>query len=938
MYFALDQGPPTRPTGLICDLNKFSITDWFDQIVISVISKLGAMNDLNNMWNTVRTNSTQSNSQSAQTSGESGSKPAPGPNPFTSSSIYGSSPHHGNSSFTANEQKSPTASRGAFNSKKYSSEKFLSPKASFGDTNVDPFESLVDLGLHRKSSKTNLTLEERRRIDLEKKLNSTLPGSVLSSSPAEKHFWEKLDSNSDSTVKSVPLTPTRSFSPLASSISSSPSGSQKPSVTEPFEALLGPAISVNDNQSLRPDDDPFGLSAFSGPSQSSHSPTTDRPALPKRYSNPLGVLASPVVPKVKLEENSSDEEEFDGERQSSNGNRYTPTVDLDVDHLITKVMDMGFDYEQARAALDHSGNDFQVAVNTLIENRNAEANAARRKLNYAPPLPRRPQISRDSSDEEDYGQVSSQRKYGNDPRGYSRQQRFRDGFDMSNFQNRKEKFISNASTIGASVLSKANLLMKQASGKIREGIDEIQHRNESSRANDQFRIERPRWLQNYSDDDSSDEETTQATHHSYKNGYSIEMNNSVCAPSMPRQPLKERFNGVNRTQSHESLRSRRPPPRPPASLKNREASQPPASPRPFAIPQAQPQAQRPHRAIIPASLEQIQSSESQKAAGNEKFKLGQFGDAVEFYSKAISILPPNHDNLIPLYNNRAASRLKVGDNNGAISDCDQVVALIRDDYMYSSPNDSISFKDQYIKAITRRATANEAKEKFEAAENDFNKILTIDSRNKSGLEGVRRCQKAIKVMNGETTSKSSASSQTLETPASTDLFSFDQSSTATVHTYSATFGTHLDEFGFATTPPPSMKTSTVTKQDIDKSEAVSRLRAQERCAEREEEEKLRIIDMIEGRLNQWKSNKIGNLRAMLASLDTILWPDLNWKPCGLQDLIQPNQVKSKYIRAIAKLHPDKLSTDASVERKLLASGLFSILNEAWDQFKVQNGL
>ncbi|KAK9762250.1 auxilin-like clathrin-binding protein required for normal clathrin function [Basidiobolus ranarum] len=96
--------------------------------------------------------------------------------------------------------------------------------------------------------------------------------------------------------------------------------------------------------------------------------------------------------------------------------------------------------------------------------------------------------------------------------------------------------------------------------------------------------------------------------------------------------------------------------------------------------------------------------------------------------------------------------------------------------------------------------------------------------------------------------------------------------------------------------------------------------------------------MVEERLNQWKFNKVGNLRAMIASLDTILWPELNWKACGLQDLILPSQVKSKYIRAIAKLHPDKLSTKESVEHKLLASGIFSILNENWDQFKAQNGL
>ncbi len=42
------------------------------------------------------------------------------------------------------------------------------------------------------------------------------------------------------------------------------------------------------------------------------------------------------------------------------------------------------------------------------------------------------------------------------------------------------------------------------------------------------------------------------------------------------------------------------------------------------------------------------------------------------------------------------------------------------------------------------------------------------------------------------------------------------------------------------------------------------------------------------------------------------------------------------MKAIGKVHPDKLGTDISVENKLIANAVFSTLNKAWDTFKAQN--
>ena len=43
-----------------------------------------------------------------------------------------------------------------------------------------------------------------------------------------------------------------------------------------------------------------------------------------------------------------------------------------------------------------------------------------------------------------------------------------------------------------------------------------------------------------------------------------------------------------------------------------------------------------------------------------------------------------------------------------------------------------------------------------------------------------------------------------------------------------------------------------------------------------------------------------------ASLDTVLWPELGWQKVGMHELVTPAQVKIRYTKAIAKLHPDKV--------------------------------
>ncbi len=56
----------------------------------------------------------------------------------------------------------------------------------------------------------------------------------------------------------------------------------------------------------------------------------------------------------------------------------------------------------------------------------------------------------------------------------------------------------------------------------------------------------------------------------------------------------------------------------------------------------------------------------------------------------------------------------------------------------------------------------------------------------------------------------------------------------------------------------------------------------------------------------WKQGKENNLRALLASLDMVLWSELGIVKCNMSDLVTPSQVKVRYMKTIAKIHPDKV--------------------------------
>jgi tetratricopeptide (TPR) repeat protein len=336
----------------------------------------------------------------------------------------------------------------------------------------------------------------------------------------------------------------------------------------------------------------------------------------------------------------------------------------------------------------------------------------------------------------------------------------------------------------------------------------------------------------------------------------------------------------------------------------------------------------------------LAQSDAAKEEGNTFFKQGQYGDAERCYAKAIGPLPPGHSNLVPLLNNRAAARLKTGDYKGVISDCQEVEAMCRRDFDYDINSEQLrEAKDALSKALLRRGTAYEASEKYDEALVDFRGALEYNSNAKGVHDGIRRCLKAqqdkLKPPVDPPAPKAVASVQPKQSP--TDIFD----SMAMASPSSGTSALNdLASLGQQSATPKSSTAVPSPTGDFH-SQNLDNLREREREKEALDDAKFAAKDKVDARLVQWRGGKEANIRALLSSLDLVLWDGIrkDLKSVGLSELVTPNQVKIKYMKVIARLHPDKLSSmQLTGEQMLLANGIFGALNDAWDAFKQQNNL
>ncbi|KAM5344976.1 hypothetical protein ACJ41O_010838 [Fusarium nematophilum] len=335
----------------------------------------------------------------------------------------------------------------------------------------------------------------------------------------------------------------------------------------------------------------------------------------------------------------------------------------------------------------------------------------------------------------------------------------------------------------------------------------------------------------------------------------------------------------------------------------------PAQPSPRPAPQAKrpsppvPRpAPRPARDIPSISPVALQTSTQHRLQGTAHFKRGDFAAAHSSYSSSLLAVPPTHPLAILLLTNRALTALKTGEPKQAVDDAESALKLIGPGNgqgevvavrAEGGADENRDMKDLYGKALSRKAEALEQMEKWADASSVWQLCVEGGVGGPNAIKGRQRCQNAL-----------APKPKPKPKPA-------------------------------AAKPRPRPSASLAPQKS---SEAVTRLREANEAAAREDDEKFVLSEKVDAKVSAWRDGKRDNLRALLASLDNVLWENSGWKKVGLHELVMANKVKISYMKAIAKTHPDKLPQDANTEVRLIAGLVFSTLNESWDKFKTDNGL
>ncbi|GJE87423.1 hypothetical protein PsYK624_035060 [Phanerochaete sordida] len=620
----------------------------------------------------------------------------------------------------------------------------------------------------------------------------------------------------------------------------------------------------------------------------------------------LGDLGKPVQPKPSRADRAPVERVTQSPQPPVRSRAVSPPP-----HVLGQIVEMGFSIQQARVALaaTDTGLDVEAALETLLSNGAAGSSTP-------PPEPptrererprERPRERRDEDPALLGQRIPGRRDRQRDP--LSRED---SGLAERNMQDQADKLLAQASEIGLSMFNRANALWKQGREKVQQAYEERAASSGSTPSGSRGpKDSRPKWMQDGAGEEADegwgdhsggfrdDDDAPAPARHEQRR----KPTDPKAAPAQrPREEAPARVKtgdllSEDAPSVYVSPFRRKVPPRTqsstPAEPVQRQA--PPRPPSPLPVVQ---------RKTVSASSSEIATSAKHKAAGTEMFKLGRYAEAETSYSYAIAALPETHLLLVPLYNNRALTRIKTGDQNGAIEDCTTALKIIGPGYhpareakvTIENEGAGVDLADAYIKALRRRAEAYEGKEKWDDARKDWEAIAAAEWAGKARNEAAQAAGRCRRMLN----TKPDAPAPAAAPPK----------------------------------PKPQAKPRPAKRVPTPPSEALNRVREANEAAEAEDQERHALKDAIDARLTAWKGGKETNIRALIASLDTVLWPELGWQKVGMHELVTPAQVKIRYTKAIAKLHPDKLTPrNTTLEQRMIANGVFGSLNDAWNAFK-----
>jgi hypothetical protein len=695
------------------------------------------------------------------------------------------------------------------------------------------------------------------------------------------------------------------------------------------------------------DDDLFGLGGMG--STTAHTRTQPQNQRPQDDDDDvLGLLAKPVSEFSRPEPSRSEAD------QQASSTPSPPPPENPLDRSVAELVDMGFPADKSRQALasTESGTDVQAAVGWLLNQAHAESRQKGKASRATPDITEIEGRRRDGAERD----VPSWMR--DESRSTSSTGKRNESRSPATVERDAAKI---AAGIGNNLFKTANTLWKTGSKRVQQAVNEFQGESDPSQ---------PRWMREAASDSASHtSERTRETEHPHPSRQrspgaqtsqlmtdeALLLETGQSRPSRPSRQREEprpvsskgKFRGESpdvspeyaesRVQQPAFLRQQQQPPqqpqRPsasnPRSRLNREAideqssqayisparrkkqstPKPPVSesepdllggsstapsasrpasglsntPRPRPAKQSSPMPVRPKappRNIPQVSPASLQSSHHHREKGSEAYRRGDYSVAHECYSTALSHLPDRHPVTIILLSNRALTGIKIGEPKSAIADADTAIAVIGPSKGEAEKIDlgngepSKEMREFFGKALMRKAEALEQMERWTDAAAVWREAVESSHGGSASIQGRNRCEKAAGISTSKPASCPPAPPKKKAPPPKSSA---------------------LDDL--------SGKPSAVSGTSA---EAVTRLRAANDAAERVDDEKFALADSVDARLTSWRGGKQDNLRALLGSLDTVLWPEAGWKKISMAELVLPNKVKIQYMKGIAKVHPDKV--------------------------------
>lgn len=697
------------------------------------------------------------------------------------------------------------------------------------------------------------------------------------------------------------------------------------------------------------DDDMFGLSQLAQkPSTSSPSP-----AAPSADDDDiLGLLGKPVSEFEK----KADPKPVAEEPVQPAGRQSAPAAGTPQDQAVAELVDMGFSPDRSAIALatTESGHDVQAAVSWLLNQAHAEAKSKTEQWDHdrshrAPDESR--ERSRQAHAKPDRGTRESSASGSMPAWMRADEERSRSGQRRADGQTQEKDMSQLANDLGSTFLKSANSFWKTSQKKVQKAVAEFQQDGGDPNV--------PKWMRDAQNVEDVTRGPSSKARGKQPPSTATDEAMMLEASGRPTKPTKSSRGRqepeplpVRSTREKEGFREQSPSSNPP----NRIASQSPAfrqqipgldkrpaskmnrqdleeqsgqayvsparrkktTPKPqpdlFSLDEPTPSAstsrqstpaqsnnpflqatstpkprspatnviptrpKAPPRQIPPASSSALNSSTSYRQKGSDAFKRGDYASAHSAYSSALGPLPQTHPVAIVVLCNRAVTNIKVGDPKAAVVDADAALAIIGvsrgegERIVLGGAEGDKDMKEFYGKALMRKAEALENMEKWSDAGKVWREAVEAGVGGSISISGRNRCEKAM-----------SGGNQASGPP---------QAKRPPVRKPAALKPTALSDLGGSSSAD---------------SEAVKRLKAANIAAEKADDEKFALSDQVDAKLVAWRGTKADNLRALLGSLDKVLWPEAGWKKVNMGDLVMPNKVKIIYMKAIAKVHPDKVS-------------------------------